>query len=89
VTEVSDWQVYVLRCADDSLYTGITNNLDKRLQQHNGEIVGGARYTRGRRPVEVVWCEGYESKGEALRREAEIKGFTREQKFSLVAGGSI
>jgi putative endonuclease len=85
---VSDWRVYLLRCADDSLYAGITNNLEKRLQQHNGELVGGARYTRGRRPVELVWQEGCESRGEALRREMEIKRLTREQKSELVSGGN-
>ena len=73
-----------MRCADGSLYTGIATDLQRRLQQHNGELSGGARYTRARRPVELVWQEGCESRSEAQIREAEIKNLTREQKIELI-----
>jgi putative endonuclease len=81
---VSDWQVYLLRCADDSLYTGVATDLDRRLQQHNGELSGGARYTRGRRPVVLAYRENCDDRGAALRREAEIKSLTRAQKIELI-----
>ncbi|MGB0189286.1 MAG: GIY-YIG nuclease family protein, partial [Aequoribacter sp.] len=51
----SSWIVYILNCADGTLYTGVTTDVERRLRQHNGEIVGGARYTRVRRPVAIVW----------------------------------
>ncbi|MCZ6828030.1 MAG: GIY-YIG nuclease family protein [Gammaproteobacteria bacterium] len=81
---MSDWQVYLLRCADGSLYTGVATDVGRRLQQHNGELNGGARYTRSRRPVTLVWQAGCESRGEALQREAEIKSLTRAQKTELI-----
>lgn len=76
--------VYLLRCADGTLYTGWTNNLTRRLAQHNGGGAG-ARYTRSRRPVRLVWCESQPDQGAAMRREAAIKRLTREQKEALVA----
>lgn len=80
----SSWTVYILRCADGSLYTGIATDLERRLAQHNGELGGGARYTSGRRPVEVVYQEACESRSEASIREAEIKNLNRGQKLTLV-----
>ena len=77
----------MLRCADGSLYTGIAVNLKRRVAQHNGELVGGARYTRGRRPVAVVYEQACESRSEATKREAEIKKLTRQQKLILLAVG--
>ena len=82
--QVSDWQVYLLRCADDSLYTGVATDLERRLQQHNGELSGGARYTRSRRPVVLAYSENCDNRGAALRREAEIKRLTRTQKIELI-----
>jgi putative endonuclease len=82
--QVSEWQVYLLRCADDSLYAGVATDLDRRLQQHNGTLTGGARYTRGRRPVVLAYRESRDSRGAALRREAEIKSLTRTQKIELI-----
>ena len=73
----------MLRCADGSFYAGITTDLKRRLAQHNGELAGGARYTSGRRPVEVVYQEGCESRSKASIREIEIKTFSREQKKAL------
>lgn len=86
--EAGGWFVYILRCADRSLYTGVTRDLNKRLRQHNGELVGGANYTRARRPVEVIWSEPCEDRSEAQQREARIKQLTRKQKLSLIAASS-
>ena len=78
------WQVYVLRCADGTLYTGIASDLPRRLRQHNGELAGGPRYTRGRRPVALAWSEVAADRGAALQREAAIKRLSRTQKQALI-----
>ena len=78
----SIWQLYILRCADGSLYTGITTNVDKRLEAHRSGK--GAKYTRGRGPLELVYREICGSHSDALKRELQIKGFTREQKLQLI-----
>ena len=77
------WAVYLLRCADGSLYTGVARDLARRLRQHNGELVGGAQYTRGRRPVKLLWSESCPDRSTAQRREAAIKKLTRREKLSL------
>lgn len=77
--------VYIVRCQDGTLYTGYTTDLDRRLREHNGEIKGGARYTRGRGPVTLVHREEHGSMAEALRREAAIKRLSRNQKERLAA----
>lgn len=77
------WCVYLLRCADDSLYCGITNDLDRRLRAHQA---GQVKYTRGRRPVSVAWSEPSEDRPCALRRELQIKALDRPAKLALVAG---
>jgi putative endonuclease len=82
--EGGQWQVYLIRCADASLYTGVATNLERRLQQHNGELSGGARYTRGRRPVVLAYSENSDNRGAAQRREAEIKNLSRAQKIALI-----
>lgn len=74
---------YMVRCADDTLYTGWTNSLSKRLKAHN-EGSDGAKYTRHKRPVQLVYYEGYETKEEAMRREYEIKQLSRAEKFMLM-----
>jgi predicted GIY-YIG superfamily endonuclease len=76
------WYVYLLRCADGSLYTGITKDLDRRCRQH--EAGTASRYTRGRRPVALVYHEAHAGRSGALRREAAIKSMPRRQKESLV-----
>ncbi len=81
---MADWYVYLLRCADGSLYAGVANDLERRVRQHNGEIIGGARYTRGRRPVELVWSEACADRAAAQVREAEIKKLPRRAKQALV-----
>lgn len=80
----SPWVVYVVRCADTSLYTGVTTDLIRRVRQHNGELVGGARYTRHRRPVQVVYEEHWPCRASACRREAEIKALQRSAKLALL-----
>jgi putative endonuclease len=77
--------VYILQCADGSLYTGITRDIERRLQQHNGERPGGSRYTRGRRPVSVLWSAPVVDRSSASKREAEIKKLSRQQKLGLAA----
>lgn len=76
------WHVYIVRCADDSLYTGCTNDLLRRVDAHN--TGKGARYTRSRRPVQVVWSVRVKDKSAALSREAKIKQLTRPEKLALV-----
>jgi putative endonuclease len=81
----SDWSVYILRCCDDSLYVGISNNVDRRVKRHNeGD---GAAYTRSHRPVVLIWTEVAESESAARKREAQIKGWTRLKKENLIAYG--
>lgn len=75
--------VYILKCADKSLYTGCTNNLPKRLKEHNGGKAG-AKYTRARRPVKLVYSEVYRTFAKGRRREAEIKRLTRKEKMELI-----
>lgn len=74
--------VYIVRCKDGTLYTGYTNNLEERLRLHN--LGKGAKYTRGRGPVDVVYYEKFLDKGEALRREGIIKKLNRQAKLQLV-----
>ncbi len=78
----SPWFVYLLRCADGSLYTGITNDLPRRLQQHNAG--SASRYTRSRLPVVLVYHEEQPSRSQALKRELAIKGLSRQEKESLI-----
>ena len=80
------YYVYMLRCADDTLYTGYTDDPERRLRVHNAGK--GAKYTRSRLPVELVYRETLENKSAALRRELEIKGLTREKKLALIAAQS-
>lgn len=81
------WWVYIVRCADDSLYTGIATDVDRRIAQHNEGK--GARYTRGRRPVTLVYRESQPSRGAALSREAKVKSLTRTAKETLIRDGGI
>lgn len=77
------WYVYILRCRDETLYTGITNDLGARIRAHNAGT--GAKYTRGRGPVELIYCETLSSHGDALRREYAIKQLSKQQKLALIA----
>ena len=76
--------VYLLRCADNSLYCGISNNLAKRIRQHNGEIKGGAKYTQAHGPCTLVYKELTGDKSSALKREYEIKNMSRTEKLKLL-----
>ena len=78
----SDHHVYILECSDGSLYTGYTTDLERRVTEHDaGE---GAKYTRGRTPVELVHAESFDSQSAAMRREYEIKGLSRAEKERLL-----
>ena len=78
----SQWYLYILRCKDDTFYTGITTDVEKRLEVHRSGK--GAKYTRGRNPLELVYRECCGSHSEALKREAKIKKLSREAKQLLV-----
>lgn len=81
------WYVYILRCCDGTLYTGSTNNVPRRLSQHQkGQ---GAKYTRSRLPLTLVYQERQPDRSAALRREAAIKGLTRQEKLDIIAGFSL
>lgn len=77
-----DCYTYILRCSDDTLYTGWTNNLAKRIKTHNAGK--GARYTRGRLPVELLYYEVFSTKQAAQKREAQIKKLSRQEKLLLI-----
>ena len=78
---------YILKCKDETLYTGWTNDIEKRLEAHNAGK--GAKYTRSRRPVELVYLEQFETKEEAMSREVKVKQLSRNQKDELVAHGPV
>lgn len=80
------WYVYLLRCADDTLYAGCTTDSQRRLKQHNSGR--GAKYTRARRPVSLVYVEQAEDHSQALRREAALKRLSRKEKLALIASAS-
>jgi len=80
----ADWQVYIILCSDESLYTGITNDLARRLSQH-GRHSRGAKYFRARQPLRVVYLEQGHTRRSASRREAAIKQLTRAGKLRLIA----
>ena len=82
VSTVNTWFVYILRCVDGSLYTGITNDLTRRCEQHNAGTA--SRYTRSRLPVVLVYQEAQGSRSVALKRELEIKALSRQKKESLI-----
>lgn len=73
---------YIVRCADGTLYCGWTNDLNRRIEAHNSGA--GAKYTRSRRPVELVYYEEYPTKQEAMRREAQIKRLSHSEKLKLI-----
>jgi putative endonuclease len=76
------WVCYLLRCADDTLYCGITNNLDRRFKTHNSGTA--SKYTRTRLPVELVYTESFADRSLASKRESEVKQFTRAEKLALI-----
>lgn len=78
------YDVYMVRCNNGSLYTGITNDVMRRVNQHNGELPGGAKYTKMHRPVKLVYRETYPSKEDAARREYALKQLSHTEKLKLV-----
>ncbi len=78
------YKVYILRCSDNTLYTWITIDLKKRLAQHNWEILGWAKYTKARQPVELLYSEDAENRSKATKRECEIKKMKRKDKLRLI-----
>jgi putative endonuclease len=77
--------IYILKCADDTLYTGYTTDVARRVIEHNGEgKLVGAKYTASRRPVRLVYQESFVTRSDAMKREAEIKNFSRAQKEKLI-----
>lgn len=81
------WYVYLLHCKDDTLYCGMTDDIPKRLAAHNSGK--GAKYTRSRSPVALVYQETLETRSEALRREAQIKKLSRQEKLTLIRSVSL
>ena len=77
-----DWQVYILKCSDGTFYTGITNNLNLRIEKHN--LGKGAKYTKNRLPVSLVYKESTLDKSQSLKREIAIKKLPRDKKLELI-----
>lgn len=77
------YHLYILECADGTLYVGITTDLARRVEEHNGSTLG-AKYTRGRRPVSLVFSQVFENRSEASREESRIKRLSRGQKLELI-----
>ena len=78
------WQVYIVRCADGTLYTGIARDLDRRIAEHNADQGTGASYTRSRRPVRLVYREPAADRSAASKREYQIKQLSRAEKLALI-----
>lgn len=83
------WFVYIVRCRDDSLYTGSTTDVKRRVKEHNGIDPSGARYTRMKRPVALVYSEAVATRKEAFIREAEIKKLSHTHKELLIGSRSM
>ncbi len=82
------YYLYILKCADKSLYAGITTDLKRRVNEHNGKKLG-AKYTAGRRPVKIVYSKKFKNRSTASREEARIKSLTRTQKLALIKSDII
>lgn len=80
------YYLYILRCADDTLYTGITTDLKRRVTEHNASPVG-AKYTRARRPVALVFSRRFRTRSNALREETRVKRLPRSEKLRIIQGG--
>lgn len=78
------WVIYLLQCENQTLYCGVTNDINRRLRQHNGEIVGGAKYTRANHPCKLVYQEKSKDRSTAQKRECEIKAMSRDDKLLLI-----
>jgi putative endonuclease len=78
------WHVYLVRCADGSLYTGIATDVERRVQEHNSDDAVGAKYTRARRPVTLVYHEAVDSRSAALKREHALRKMAKADKENMV-----
>ena len=85
---VGSWYVYMLRCADDTLYTGVATDVQRRLREHNSDTRLAAKYTRSRRPLELVYTERSADRSAACRREFAIKCLPRRAKQALIASAA-
>ena len=83
------WYTYIVRCKDNSLYTGITNDLERRISEHNFSNRLGAKSLRHRRPVNLVYYETFSTQAEAAKREMAIKRWTRKYKLKLIEGFTL
>lgn len=83
----TQWYVYIIQASDESLYTGVTTDVERRFNEH-GSPLKGARFFRGRRPVEVVYIEKHPDRSSAQRRESDIKKLSRKLKLELIEGGT-
>ncbi len=82
-TTASPWFVYILACADNSLYTGVTTDIERRLHEHN-HLISGAKYTRNKRPVTLVYVEEQPCRSTACKREYRIKQLSKAEKLELI-----
>jgi len=78
------WYTYIVQCSDNTLYTGVTTDVQRRIRQHNGELVWGAKYTRVRQPVELVYQAEFQNRSEASREEYRIKQLSKDEKKNLI-----
>jgi putative endonuclease len=78
------YYLYILKCADETLYIGITTDLERRIEEHNSSSIG-AKYTRGRRPVKLVYSQEFENRSEATREESRLKKLSRKEKITLIS----
>lgn len=88
MAQKNNWQVYILKCADGTLYTGITTDLERRVAEHNSCRLG-AKYTSGRRPVELVYCRSFADRSLASKEEIRIKKMSRDEKLRLIRDASV
>ena len=84
-----DWAVYILRCVDGSLYTGISVDVERRVEEHNSCNRLGAKYTRGRRPVKLVYTEVLNDRSQATQRELQIKQMSHKEKERLIRSADV
>jgi len=82
------WQVYILKCADETFYAGITTDLERRVLEHNNSDLG-AKYTSGRRPVALVYAKKCQNRSEASKQEHRIKKLSREEKIKLISSFKV
>ena len=83
-----EWKVYLLKCADGTLYCGVTTDVERRVREHNG-AKAGAKYTRTRRPVKLIHAEKFSSRGEAQAREYALKQLPRSAKLGLIRRAKV